>query len=337
MRALIGVYDKTGIEEFARGLHGLGWELVSTGGHAPRDRGGGRAGHGHRGGHGLPGDARRAVKTLHPAVHAGILARRDLPEHGEALAGHGFGTIDLVACNLYPFRAVVTKEGGASLADGIENIDIGGPTMLRAAAKNHADVVVLADPADYAPTLEALAGEGLDAGARRRLAWKAFQHVASYDSAVAEWLWDGDTPPPSLSVPLERVAGLRYGENPHQGAAFYRDGSLGEESLGGIATAAQHHGKELSYNNYPRRRRRLERGQRLPRAGLRDREAHEPLRGGHARRPPRGLPAGGGGRPGKARSAESSPSTGRSTRRSRGSCANSATRRTGQRACSTRS
>ncbi len=250
MRALIGVYDKTGIEEFAKGLHALGWELVSTGGTRRAIEAAGVPVTGIEEVTGFPEMLDGRVKTLHPAVHAGILARRDLPEHGEALASHGFAAIDLVACNLYPFRAVVTREGGASLAEGIENIDIGGPTMLRAAAKNHAAVIVLADPADYAPTLDALAGDGLGADARRGLAWKAFQHVASYDSAVAEWLWDGDGAPPALSVPLERVAGLRYGENPHQSAAFYRDGSLGEDALGGIATAVQHHGKELSYNNY---------------------------------------------------------------------------------------
>ena len=250
MRALIGVYDKTGIEDFAGGLHALGWELVSTGGTKRAIEAAGVPVTGIEEVTGFPEMLDGRVKTLHPAVHAGILARRDLPAHGDALAEHGFGAIDLVACNLYPFRAVVTQEGGASLAEGIENIDIGGPTMLRAAAKNHADVIVLADPADYAPTLEALAAGGLDADARRRLAWKAFQHVAGYDSAVAEWLWDGEGSPPALSVPLERVAGLRYGENPHQSAAFYRDASLGEDALGGIATAVQHHGKELSYNNY---------------------------------------------------------------------------------------
>ncbi len=182
-------------------------------------------------------------------MHAGILARRDLPAHGEALARHGFAPIGLVACNLYPFRAAVTR-AGASFAEGIENIDIGGPAMLRAAAKNHDGVIALADPADYAGTLEALGAGGLDASARRRLAWKAFQHVASYDSAVAEWLWDEDGPPPALSVPLGRVAGLRYGENPHQSAALYRDSSLAEEGQGGVVTAVQHHGRELSYNNY---------------------------------------------------------------------------------------
>ncbi len=253
MRALIGVYDKTGIEDLARGLHALGWEIVSTGGTRRAIEAAGVPVAGIEEVTGLPEMLDGRVKTLHPAVHAGILARRDLPAHSEALAEHGFGTIDLVACNLYPFRAAVTRDG-ATFAEGIENIDIGGPTMLRAAAKNHADVVVLCDPADYAPTLEALADGGVGATTRRDLAWKAFQHVANYDSAVAEWLWESgeghDSPAPSLSVPLERISGLRYGENPHQSAAFYRDASLGEESLGGIATAVQHHGKELSYNNY---------------------------------------------------------------------------------------
>tara|TARA_B100001123_G_scaffold364284_1_gene422567 strand:+ start:43090 stop:44655 length:1566 start_codon:yes stop_codon:yes gene_type:complete len=250
VRALLGVYDKTGIEDFARGLHELGWELVSTGGTRRAIEAAGVPVTGIEEVTGFPEMLDGRVKTLHPAVHAGILSRRDQPEHGDSLERHGFKTIDLVACNLYPFRSVVTQEGGASFAEGIENIDIGGPTMLRAAAKNHADVVVLSSPSDYGSTLEALGGGGLDSAARRHLAWKAFQHVASYDSAVAEWLWDGGDWPPSISVSLERVAGLRYGENPHQGAAFYRDDSLGENRLGGIATALQHHGKELSYNNY---------------------------------------------------------------------------------------
>ena len=250
MRALLGVYDKTGIEDFARGLVDLGWELVSTGGTQRAIEAAGVPVTKVEAITGFPEMLDGRVKTLHPAVHAGILARRDLPTHQEALASHGFETIDLVACNLYPFREVVTREGGADFADGIENIDIGGPTMLRAAAKNHADVIVLADPEDYGETLDALRGGGLDASARRRLAWKAFQHVANYDSAVAEWLWDDDEAPPALSVPLELASGLRYGENPHQAAAFYRDRSLAEEGLGGVATAVQHHGKELSYNNY---------------------------------------------------------------------------------------
>ncbi len=273
MRALIGVYDKTGIEDFARSLHELGWELISTGGTKRAIEAAGVPVTGVEEVTGVPEMLDGRVKTLHPAVHAGILARGALPEHGAALDAHGFAAIDLVVCNLYPFREVVTREGGADHAEGIENIDIGGPTLLRAAAKNHTDVIVLCDPADYAPTIKALSKDASPDGGRplrgwrapagggdptdaigyrdrRYLAWKAFQHVASYDSAVAEWFWDGEEPPPSLTIPLERVAGLRYGENPHQDAAFYRDRSLSEDALGGIATATQHHGKELSYNNY---------------------------------------------------------------------------------------
>jgi len=250
MRALLGVYDKTGIEEFARGLVDLGWELCSTGGtwatldaadipvRKVEDL------------TGFPEMLDGRVKTLHPVVHGGILARRELPAHMQALESRGIGTIDLVCCNLYPFYATVTKPGGVSFAEGIENIDIGGPTMLRAAAKNHGDVVAVVDPADYGMVLHALRAGGPDPAARRALAWKAFQHVASYDSAVAEWLYDGDGPPPAFTVPLQLTAGLRYGENPHQGAAFYVDRSLAEHGRGGIATAVQHHGKEMSYNNY---------------------------------------------------------------------------------------
>ncbi|MCC6381411.1 MAG: bifunctional phosphoribosylaminoimidazolecarboxamide formyltransferase/IMP cyclohydrolase [Dehalococcoidia bacterium] len=249
MRALLGVYDKAGIEELARGLAGLGWEIVSTGGTHAALTAAGVAARKVEDITGFPEMLDGRVKTLHPAVHGGILARRDLPSHRQALAELGIGPIDLVACNLYPFEATVTR-AGVSFAEGIENIDIGGPTMLRAAAKNHRDVVVLVDPGDYPGTLAAIAGGGVDEGARRQLAWKAFQHVASYDSAVAEWLWPGEGFPPALTVPMALAQGLRYGENPHQGAAFYRDRSLAEHDRGGVATAVQHHGKEMSYNNY---------------------------------------------------------------------------------------
>jgi phosphoribosylaminoimidazolecarboxamide formyltransferase/IMP cyclohydrolase len=250
MRAILGVYDKTGIVEFARGLVELGWELVSTGGTYATVQAAGIPVRRVEEITGFPEMLDGRVKTLHPAVHGGILARRDLPAHGEALAAHGIGAIDLVCCNLYPFYATVTKPGGVSDEEAIENIDIGGPTMLRAAAKNHRDVLVVSDPADYGAVLEALRAGSVDAAERRRLAWKAFQHVASYDSAVAEWLYEGDEPAPALTVPLELASGLRYGENPHQRAAFYLDRSLAEVGRGGIATAVQHHGKEMSYNNY---------------------------------------------------------------------------------------
>jgi phosphoribosylaminoimidazolecarboxamide formyltransferase/IMP cyclohydrolase len=249
MRALLGVYDKTDIIEFARGLAGLGWELVSTGGTHAAISGTGIPVRKVEDLTGFPEMLDGRVKTLHPAVHGGILARRDVPSHAEALAAHGIGPIDLVCCNLYPFVETVSKPD-VTFEEGIENIDIGGPTMLRAAAKNHRDVLVVVDPADYGEVLARIGDGSTDSAYRKRLAWKAFAHVAAYDSAVSEWLWDGDDPPPSLTVPMELAQGLRYGENPHQSAAFYLDRSLGERRRGGIATAVQHHGKEMSYNNY---------------------------------------------------------------------------------------
>jgi phosphoribosylaminoimidazolecarboxamide formyltransferase/IMP cyclohydrolase len=193
------------------------------------------------------------VKTLHPAVHAGILARRDPASHREALAANSIGAIDLVACNLYPFVATVTKPG-VTFEEGIENIDIGGPTMLRAAAKNHRDVIVVVNPADYPAVLDHLRTDGVSPEGRLHLAYTAFAHVAQYDSVVSEWLWSQFSahavPRKQLTIPMQLAQGLRYGENPHQSAAFYVDTSLAEQNRGGIATAVQHHGKEMSYNNY---------------------------------------------------------------------------------------
>ena len=253
MRALLGVYDKTGIEDFARGLHSLGWELVSTGGTKATIEAAGVPVTAVEVITGFPEMLDGRVKTLHPVVHAGILARRDLDSHRAALAEHGISGIDLVCCNLYPFRDTVTKPG-VTFADGIENIDIGGPTMLRAAAKNHQDVIVVATPDDYAPVLNHLRDDGgVSAEARLHLAWKAFSHVAEYDSQVSEWLHEQSHPgelPKRLTIPLRAASDLRYGENPHQAAAFYADRSLAEYGRGGIATAVQHHGKEMSYNNY---------------------------------------------------------------------------------------
>ncbi|KAL6552281.1 hypothetical protein OROHE_007645 [Orobanche hederae] len=193
------------------------------------------------------------VKTLHPNIHGGILARRDREHHMEALENHGIGIFDLVVVNLYPFYDKVSSSTGISFEDGIENIDIGGPAMIRAAAKNHKDVLVVVDSNDYPALLEYLQVGKNDLHFRMKLAWKAFQHVASYDSAVSEWLWKktgGDKFPPSMTLSLSRKSSLRYGENPHQKAAFYDDKSLAEVNAGGIATAIQHHGKEMSYNNY---------------------------------------------------------------------------------------
>ena len=256
MRALLGVYDKTGIEDFARGLADLGWELVSTGGTFATIE---KAGIPVRKVEDITGSPEMLdgrVKTLHPAVHGGILARRDLPAHMQAIAEHNIGPIDLVACNLYPFVETVTKPGGVSFEEGIENIDIGGPTMLRAAAKNHKDVIVVCNPRDYDAVLNHLRADDLTERGRLHLAYQAFAHVAAYDSAVSEWLFsqfsdeDRRRPRGQITLAMQLAETLRYGENPHQSAAFYLDRSLSEHGRGGIATAVQHHGKEMSYNNY---------------------------------------------------------------------------------------
>jgi phosphoribosylaminoimidazolecarboxamide formyltransferase/IMP cyclohydrolase len=200
------------------------------------------------------------VKTLHPSIHGGILARRDVPAHQQALATHGIGAIDLVAVNLYPFEATVAKEG-IPFDEAIEQIDVGGPAMIRAAAKNHAGVVVLVDPGQYGPVLEELRRTGgvVSAETRQRLALEAFRRTAQYDAAIAAWLrtpvpapgpvaGDALRFPPVLHLDVERVIPLRYGENPHQRAAFYRPvgPALG---AGGLGALRQLHGPELSYNN----------------------------------------------------------------------------------------
>ncbi len=246
VRALLSVSDKTGLIEFAKDLHGLSIELIASGGTATalRDAGlpvldvaeltaspemlGGR------------------VKTLHPKIHGGILARRNLEADRADLARHAIGEIDLVVCNLYPFEATVSRPG-VTRAQAIENIDIGGPSMIRSAAKNHAFVAVACDPADYLSLASELRTHGglLDS-TRRRLALKAFGHTAAYDAAIFNWLTDNDpeipapTFPDRLFISLEKAEALRYGENPHQQAALY----------GGFSEIAELlHGKELSYNN----------------------------------------------------------------------------------------
>ncbi|KAH0883012.1 hypothetical protein HID58_059108 [Brassica napus] len=243
-QALISLSDKKDLATLGNGLQELGYTIVSTGGTASTLENAGVSV--------TKLDGR--VKTLHPNIHGGILARRDVEHHMEALNEHGIGTFDVVVVNLYPFYNKVTAPGGISFEDGIENIDIGGPAMIRAAAKNHKDVLIVVDSEDYQAVLEYLKGGQNDQQFRRKLAWKAFQHVAAYDSAVSEWLWkqtEGQEKfPPSFTVPLSLKSSLRYGENPHQKAAFYVDKSLAEVNAGGIATAIQHHGKEMSYNNY---------------------------------------------------------------------------------------
>ncbi|PIA34464.1 hypothetical protein AQUCO_03700019v1 [Aquilegia coerulea] len=252
-QALISLSDKKDLALLGNGLQGLGFTLVSTGGTASSLEAAGVSVTKVEQLTGFPEMLDGRVKTLHPKIHGGILARRDLKHHVEALNEHEIGTFDVVVVNLYPFYDKVSSTSGITFEDGVENIDIGGPAMIRAAAKNHKDVLVVVDPEDYSALLEYLKGDQVDHMFRRKLAWKAFEHVASYDSAVSEWLWKQtcrDEFPPSFTVPLSLKSSLRYGENPHQKAAFYVDKSLSEVQAGGIATAIQHHGKEMSYNNY---------------------------------------------------------------------------------------
>jgi len=252
-QALISVSDKTGLVEFARALGRLGFRLLSTGGTARL-----LAAHGLEvtevGDYtGFPEMLDGRVKTLHPKIHGGILARRDLAHHVAALNEHGIETIDVLVVNLYPFQETVAKPD-ATFDDAIENIDIGGPTLLRAAAKNHAHVTVVVDPADYPRVLAELdSGAGtVTAETRLALAKKVFVHTAAYDGAIANYLTalasDGARQRFSevLSLQFEKVQDLRYGENPHQSAAFYRDT---HPAAGGLASYRQLQGRELSYNN----------------------------------------------------------------------------------------
>jgi len=254
-KVLISVSDKAGSVELATKLVALGYEIVSTGGSAKALEEANVPVSQIESLTDFPEMLDGRVKTLHPAVHGGILARRDVPAHMDAMDAQRFGLIDVVVCNLYPFRETVTADEQPSFQDAIEKIDIGGPTLIRAAAKNHAHVTVLVDPSDYDGAIAALeAGGDALAATRRSLAWKAFQHVSSYDANVAEWMWangagDGG-PPPEKTVPMRLVNTLRYGENPHQSAAFYTDLTLAEAGGGGVATSTQHHGKEMSFNNY---------------------------------------------------------------------------------------
>lgn len=249
MRALISVYDKTGVVEFGQKLASAGFELISTGGtHHTLAEAGGLPVKQVSDVTGSPEILDGRVKTLHPVIHGGILARRDLPAHLAELEQHGIDAIDLVVGNLYPFAATISNPE-FTLEDALENIDIGGPTMLRAAAKNFGSVAVVVDPADYGWVAEKLAGEGLSDEERRNLAAKAFQHVAGYDATVAGFLGQGDSAPSlpeNLNLAFHQVTTLRYGENPHQQGALYVPAS---GATGGIAGARQLHGRELSYNN----------------------------------------------------------------------------------------
>lgn len=248
MRALLSVSDKRGIVEFARALVALGWEIVSTGGTAEALRREGVPVTGVEQVTGFPEMMDGRVKTLHPKVHGGLLARRDNPGDVAALKQHDITPIDLVAVNLYPFRETVAKPS-TTFAQAIEQIDIGGPSMLRSAAKNHAAVTVIVDPEDYPVVISALkAGQltpGASPGLRQSLAAKVFAHTAAYDAAILSYLSRSDESlPPSLTLVLERRQALRYGENPHQRAALYAT-----DELRGIRDLSQLHGKELSFNN----------------------------------------------------------------------------------------
>jgi phosphoribosylaminoimidazolecarboxamide formyltransferase/IMP cyclohydrolase len=248
MRAIVSVSDKTGVTDFAKGLSQLGFEVFSTGGtkkalaeaKVPVKSVSEITG--------FPEILDGRVKTLHPMVHGGILANRKIKAHMEELAKHNIGEINLVAVNLYPFVQTVAKKG-VSLDEALENIDIGGPTMIRAAAKNFPSVIVVVDPKDYQSVLEKLKKGDLPLAERKRLAQKAFQHVAIYDTAISQYLRKDDQGfPEEMTIALKKRYGLRYGENPHQQAAFYAE-QVGGEVDSGITWAEQLGGKELSFNN----------------------------------------------------------------------------------------
>ena len=249
MRAIVSVSDKSGVTDFAKGLSQLGFEVFSTGGTKKALAEAGVPVKSVSEITGFPEILDGRVKTLHPMVHGGILANRKIKAHVEELAKHNIGEINLVAVNLYPFVQTVAKEG-VSLDEALENIDIGGPTMIRASAKNFPSVIVIVDPADYPLVLEKLKKGDLDLTERKILAQKAFQHVAIYDTAISQYLRrDAEGFPEDMTVALKKRYGLRYGENPHQQAAFYAEPMVGGEGDSGITWAEQLGGKELSFNN----------------------------------------------------------------------------------------
>jgi len=243
--ALLSVSDKTGLVEFAQGLVRLGWEIISTGGTAKALRSAGLAPRDVSDLTGFPEILDGRVKTLHPVVHGGLLARRDNPEHTRVAAEHGITPIDLVAVNLYPFQVTASRTDVDS-AEVIEQIDIGGPSMLRSAAKNFQSVTAVVDPADYGRVLATLEADDDDLDLRRLLAEKVFAHTAAYDAAIATWFAceRAEEFPDRTVLAMERGQTLRYGENPGQRAAFYFD-----QQGNGLAGLTQRGGKELSFNN----------------------------------------------------------------------------------------
>ncbi|MDH5563244.1 MAG: bifunctional phosphoribosylaminoimidazolecarboxamide formyltransferase/IMP cyclohydrolase [Nitrospirota bacterium] len=251
-KALISVSDKTGVEMMAKGLVGLGAEILSTGGTAKmlQDVGVGVTEVAQY--TGFPEIMNGRVKTLHPKIHGGLLGRRSVESHMQQMKDQGIAPIDVVVVNLYPFESTIAKPG-CTFEEAIENIDIGGPSMLRSAAKNHEDVLVVVDPIDYVRVLEALQSGTVSLGLRRELAKKVFFHTARYDSLIANYLnaqlADSSEQkfPTLLTLTYEKVDDLRYGENPHQAGAIYQDRHTKEAS---VCQAKQLHGKAMSYNNY---------------------------------------------------------------------------------------
>jgi phosphoribosylaminoimidazolecarboxamide formyltransferase/IMP cyclohydrolase len=246
VRAIISVSDKSGVVDFARGLKELGIEIFSTGGTKKSLEAAGVKIHSISELTGFPEILDGRVKTLHPAVHGGILARRDLPQHLSQLAHNRIELIDMVVVNLYPFVETVTK-AEVSLDEALENIDIGGPSMIRSAAKNFPSVLVVVDPRDYDAILQKLHQGNIDLGYRKRLAHKAFQHVALYDTAIAQYL-NEELFPEEMTIALKKALNLRYGENPHQQAAFYIEQNV-RQKPDGLASLEQLGGPEISFNN----------------------------------------------------------------------------------------
>jgi phosphoribosylaminoimidazolecarboxamide formyltransferase/IMP cyclohydrolase len=247
-RALISVSDKTGIVELAKELQNRGVEIVSTGGTAKALSDAGVKVINISDITGFPECLDGRVKTLHPKVHGGLLAMRSNEEHMKQIRELGIEPIDMVVINLYPFKQTILKED-VKLEEAIENIDIGGPTMLRAAAKNYQDVAVIVDPKDYSLVLEEIGSKGdISPETKFRLAYKVFEHTSHYDTLIAKYLRDRlgeDAFPETLSLTFEKVQEMRYGENPHQKAVFYKEVGKNE---GCLTSAEQLHGKELSYN-----------------------------------------------------------------------------------------
>ena len=248
-RALISVSDKTGVVEFAKELVRLGFEIISTGGTEKTLKEAGLTPVNISDVTGFPECLDGRVKTLHPAVHAGLLARRDMPSHMEQLQKLGIAKIDVVAVNLYPFKATIEK-AGVTLEDAIENIDIGGPTMIRSAAKNYPGVLVVVDPADYGEVVKRIETDTADKDFRFTLSYKVFRHTSVYDTMIANYMQKqiGIEFPDQLTLAFEKKQDMRYGENPHQNGAWYSE-LFAKDTAGTLSSAVQLQGKELSYNN----------------------------------------------------------------------------------------